>query len=242
MNPMMLNTNQVKNPFRNKPDKVLIEYTTVPKNVSLKLRIRFTHSTDTLIKNAKYGKINSPSRMSVNQIGDGNIYLSSSPQIDFPFNLKSFDGKFEPNKTIYLAPVHINALKQTLIFMRNSLMDKDLFYLMNNNLCIDEAIAKKHAQAIPLKGILFDIHHCLIREPIYGKQNEFSIYEGVRIINQQLQVVAEMTVDELDGFIHTLDTINITDLMIQATQLGIALLQIPENFLNEMNIPLNQKL
>lgn len=239
---MMLNTNQVKNPFRNKPDKVLIEYTTVPKNVLLKLRIRFTHSSDALLKNAKYGKLISPSRMSVNQMGPDNIYLSSSPQIDFPFNLRSFDGKFDATKTIYLAPVHINALKQTLIFMRNSFTDKDLFYLMNNNLCIDESICKKYAQAIPLRGIMFDIHHCLIREPIYGKQNEYSIYEGVRIINQELQVVAEMTVDELDGFIHTLDTINITDLMMQATQLGISLLQISHDFLNEMNIPLNQKL
>ena len=107
---------------------------------------------------------------------------------------------------------------------------------------VNEAKVKKLTQIIPLRGILFELCHCIIREPIYGKQNEFSTYEGVRIINHQLQVVAEMTVDELDGFIHTLDTINITDIMIQATQLGISLLQIPENFLNEMNIPLNQKL
>lgn len=210
----------------------------VPKNLSLRLRIRYTHSQDTMLRNQKYGKLSSPSRMHVQSIDGSSVYLSSSPLIDFPFNMRSMDGRFEPKNTIYLSYTHLNALKQTLRSMRRGFVMHDLFYLTNGSLQINEEIAEKEKQLVPIKGLLIGMQYCIIRE--MTGNNEYSSYEGIRIINPTSQTIGELTVDELDAFIDILDSMKIGVLSIVATQLGLELIKTPNDVLRALNIPREQ--
>lgn len=176
--------------------------------------------------------------MHVQSMDGKSIYMSSSPLIDFPFNMRNMEGKFDPKTTMYLAHVHINAFKQTLKSMLRGFSRTDLFYFVNNNLQINEDIVENTKQMVPLRGMLLEIRYCIIRE-ITGN-NEYSIYEGVRLINQPLQTMAELTVDELDSFIDILDSIKPAQLIVSATQLGVDLIKTPNEVLNALHIPREQ--
>ena len=210
----------------------------IPKNLTLKLRIRFTHSQDTLLKTQKYGRQGSPSRMHIQSVDGKSLYLSSSPIIDFPFNMKNMEGKFDSKTTMYLSHLHINALKQSLRSMLINISMRDLFFYMNNQLHINEEMVQKTKQLVPMRGVLIELQYCVVRE--MTGNNEYSSYEGVRIINPNLRTIAELTVDELDSFIDILDSIKIAPLSVMATTLGINLLSMKEDEINNLFIPRNQ--
>lgn len=231
--------NVLKNPFQRKVEKVLIDFPMMPKNVTLKLRIRFTHSQDTILRNQKYGRtMLSPSRMYVQTVDGNSLYLTSSPVIDFPFNMKNMDGKFDSKTTMYLSHLHMNSLKQTLRSMLQGIHMRDLFFFMNNQLHINEEIAQNSRQFLPIRGVMLEFQYCIIRE--MTGNNEYSSYEGIRIINPSLRTIAELTVDELDGLIDTLDSINIGQLIVSATTLGLNLIKLDSKELNDLFIPRQQ--
>ena len=88
---------------------------------------------------------------------------------------------------------------------------------------MDQSIANRDVQVLPMKGMLFEMYYCIIREPSQTG-NGISVYEGIRIINRQLNTISELTVDELSLFISILDSINITDILMTATQIGLNLI------------------
>lgn len=210
----------------------------VPKNLSLKLRIRFVHNQDTILKNQKFGKMVSPSRMHVQSIDGKSYYLSNSPLIDFPFNMKTMEGKFDSKTTMYLSHVHTNALKSTLKAMLRGMMRQDLFYLVNNALQINEEISEREKQVLPIRGVIIELRYGIIRE--MTGNNEYSAYEGIRIINQTNQTMAELTVDEISSFIDILDSLKPAQLAIAATQLGLDLIKTPNEIFNALHIPREQ--
>lgn len=240
MNPMMnqVYQEQLRNPFQNKVDKVLIDFSMLPRNISLKLRIRYTHTQDTLLRNQKFGKQVSPSRMHIQSVDGQSLYLSSSPLIDFPFNMKNMEGKFDSRTTMYLSQLHINALKQTLRSMLIGITRQDLFYYMNNQLFLNEELAQREKQMVPIKGMLLEIQYCIVRE--LSGNNEYSVYEGVRLVNKSMQTVAELTVDELDSVIDILDSIKMGEIILMATKLGLDLVNMSNESMHALNIPRQQ--
>jgi len=210
----------------------------VPKNLTLKLRIRFTHNQDTILRNQKFGKVVSPSRVHIQSIDGQSLYLSSSPLIDYPFNMRSMDGRFDSKTTVYLSHTHLNALKQTLRSMQRGFSRQDLFYLVNNQLQINEDIVKREKQLLPIRGSIIEIMYCIIRE--MTGNNEYSIYEGIRMINPSNNTIAELTVDELAAFIDILDSIKPAQISMQATQMALGLSTMKPDTVYGLNIPREQ--
>lgn len=158
--------------------------------------------------------------------------------IDFPFNMKSMDGKFDSRTMMYLTHLHIHALKQSLRNILVGIANPNLFYYNNGVLCMDEQLAKSKRQALPIRGMIIEMEYCIVKD-IIGN-NEYSSYEGIRIINRQMQTMAELTIDELDSFINLLDSIHIVDISMMATKLGLDLIKMPPEMINAMLVPRQQ--
>ena len=237
MNQETVNQINQHNPFQKKPNKVLIDIPGIPKHISLKIRIIYTHTQDIALKQQKYGRISSTSRIQINSIDGESLYLTSSPLIDFPLNMKNVEGYFDPRTTVYLSYMHIQVLKQALQHMFYKMSEQGLYYYINGMLNIDESKAHRLKELFPVRGMTVEVQHCVVKD--ISVANEYTLYEGVRIINRTNQSISELTIDELSGFINTLNSINIGDLSVLATQLGLSLLTMPTNTIESLFVGKN---
>lgn len=186
----------------------------------------------------KFGKMQYPSKIIVqNSMNNDGVYLSSSPVIDFPFNMKTMEKRFEAKNMMYLTPLHLYMLKQSLKRKIREITMPGLYYYMNGILNIDKSKVENQQDLIPIKGVLLELQFCVIQESTGG--NNFSYYEGVRIFNRANQTFAELTLDELGCFVTLLDGINISQLSVLATQCGLQLLTVPDVIYQALNISKN---
>jgi len=201
------------------PEKVLIDLPTVCKNLILRIRIRYLNNDIYSVTKQKYNKKQAKSKLVIGSNSSG-TYLLGSPSIDFPFIIRGDNGEQIP---IYLQPIHLYGLNDKLKFYLDNFKTKDLYFYNNGILYCNKDIASKFLDKILLHGIVFTIGYCVVQDFSNSETNPIS-YEGIYMIEEKSGVYIQMTIDELKTLIKIIDSIDMAELCLNATKIGIDLL------------------
>lgn len=201
------------------PEKVLIDLPTICKNLILRIRIRYLNNDIYSTVKQKYNKKQTVSKLVIGSNNSG-TYLSASPSIDFPFIIRGDNGEQVP---IYLQPIHLYGLNDKLKLYLDNFKTKDLYFYNNGVLYCNKDIANKFLDKLLLHGVAVTIGYCVVQDYSNSETNPVS-YEGIYMIEEKTGLFIQMTVDELKTLIKIIDSIDIAQLYVNATKIGIDLL------------------